>query len=156
ALLLVRFCFGVAEAGAFPGTARAFFNWLPPSAHGRANGIIFSGSRLGAAGAFPLMAWLLWKVDWRQTFFLLALPGLIWAAFWLLLFRDYPSRPVENDTDTGATRGLPVSQAIRTRPMRLAMLQYFGANFTTFLCLSWMNPYLKQRYSLSVDAAAFY
>ena len=40
--------------------------------------------------------------------------------------------------------------------MQLAMLQYFGANFTTFLCLSWMNPYLKQRYSLTAETAAFY
>ena len=57
-MLAVRFWFGVFEAGAFPASARVFYNWLPSSERGRANGIIFSGSRLGAALAFPLMAWL--------------------------------------------------------------------------------------------------
>ncbi len=59
ALLGIRFLFGVGEAGAFPGSARAIFNWLPASERGRANGILFSGSRLGGALAFPLLAWML-------------------------------------------------------------------------------------------------
>jgi ACS family glucarate transporter-like MFS transporter len=46
-LLLVRFLFGIAEAGAFPGSARTFYNWLPVKERGLANGIIFSGTRLG-------------------------------------------------------------------------------------------------------------
>src|SRR4051794_26088292 len=46
-LLLVRFVFGLAEAGAYPGTARAFYNWLPSSEHGRANGVVFAASRVG-------------------------------------------------------------------------------------------------------------
>src|SRR5918999_3936955 len=56
ALLAVRFLFGLAEAGAYPGPARAFYSWLPSSEHGRANGIVFAASRIGAALAFPLMA----------------------------------------------------------------------------------------------------
>jgi ACS family glucarate transporter-like MFS transporter len=156
-LLLVRFFFGIAEAGAYPGSARAFYNWLPPSERGRANGIIFSGARLGAAGAFPLMAWLLSVAGWRQTFVWLAIPGLVWAVMWLLFFRNHPKHPQKGrDEPQQRGVGLPLGEAIRTRPMHLAMLQYFGANFTTFLCLSWMNPYLKQRYSLSTEAAAFY
>jgi MFS family permease len=33
-LLVVRFLFGAAEAGAFPGSARVIYNWLPPGMHG--------------------------------------------------------------------------------------------------------------------------
>jgi ACS family glucarate transporter-like MFS transporter len=65
AMLTVRFLFGVAEAGAFPGAARAFINWLPTGERGRANGIIFAGARLGAALAFPVMAWLLGHWNWH-------------------------------------------------------------------------------------------
>ena len=49
-LVIIRFLFGVGEAGAFPGSARAIFNWLSPSERGRANGILFSGSRLSRLG----------------------------------------------------------------------------------------------------------
>lgn len=150
-LLLIRFLFGLAEAGAYPGTARAIYGWLPASEHGRANGIVFAAARIGAALAFPLMAWLLATRSWRETFYWLAVPGLLWAILWYSLFRDRAA-PV----DTTTTPGLPLQDALKTIPYRCALFQYFAANFTTFLCLSWMNPYLKDRYSLSAADAAFY
>lgn len=154
-LLVVRFTFGVAEAGAFPGSARAFYNWLPPWEHGRANGIIFAASRLGAAVAFPIMAWLLAFSSWRTAFFWLALPGLVWGAAWYVLFRDEPAvAPVRAATAAGPEPGF--GAIFRSRRMLLAMSQYFIVNFTTFLCLTWMLPYLKQRFALSAADAAFY
>lgn len=151
ALLVVRFLFGLAEAGAYPGTARAFYNWLPSSEHGRANGAVFAASRIGAALAFPLMAELLEHGSWRFTFYLLAIPGLLWAFLWYAFFRER-----EGTQPSASSSSMPLSQALRTFPYRLALFQYFATNFTTFLCLSWMNPYLKQRFSLSVADAAFY
>ena len=82
ALVVIRFMFGLAEAGAFPASARAFYMWLPRELHGRANGIIFSGSRLGAALSFPILAGLLDSFGWRIAFYLLSVPGLLWAAVW--------------------------------------------------------------------------
>ncbi|HYO84323.1 MAG TPA: MFS transporter, partial [Bryobacteraceae bacterium] len=155
ALLCVRFLFGLAEAGAYPGTARAFYSWLPSSEHGRANGVVFAASRVGAALAFPLMAYLLQTRSWRGTFYLLAFPGILWAIVWYVFFRDRPRAA----PGTGPARVEPamrLSDALRTVAFRLAILQYFATNFTTFLCLSWMNPYLKQRFSLSVSEAAYY
>lgn len=149
ALLAVRFLFGLAEAGAYPGTARAFYAWLPASEHGRANGLVFAASRVGAAFAFPLMAWLLAQRTWRDSFYLLAIPGLAWAVLWWSFFRDRPVAP-------SAAPSISLSAALRTTPFRFALFQYFATNFTTFLCLSWMNPYLKSRYSLSTAEAASY
>ena len=40
-LLVLRFLFGVGEAGAFPGAAQAFFRWLPAKERGIAHGINF-------------------------------------------------------------------------------------------------------------------
>ena len=154
-LLAIRFLFGVAEAGAFPGSARAFYNWLPSSEHGRAHGIIFAAARLGAAGAFPLMAWLLAEAGWRHAFYWLALPGLVWAGVWAIFFRDGPPvPPLTEGPPAGGARSL--GALLTSAPLWLAMLQYFAANFTTFLCLSWMHPYLKDRYQLSAADAAFY
>lgn len=155
ALIAVRFLFGAAEAGAFPGSARVLFTWLPASQHGRANGIIFSGSRLGAAFSFPLLAWLMDRFGWRTAFALLAIPGVIWAAVWLWWFRDEPCEPVEHEqSPTGQV--LSFGEVVRSWPMRLAMGQYFASNFTFFVCLSWMHPYLMQQYALSRDRAAWY
>lgn len=154
-LVMVRFLFGMGEAGAFPGCARAFYNWLPVGERGRANGIIFSGSRLGGAMAFPLLAWLMADWGWRMAFVWLGAVGVVWAVFWLGWFRDHPPVPVdpaEKEAEPQAT----FAQVFRSRGMGLAMVQYFAGNFTFFICLSWMHPYLKEHYNLSQSEAAGY
>ena len=155
ALLAIRFLFGVAEAGAFPGAARVVFNWLPVAERGRANGIIFSGSRLGAAFAFPVMALLLDARDWRTAFYLLAVPGLVWSLAWALLFRNYPAGTAPAPEVSRGSAG-SFARVVRSRAMLLAMIQYFAGNFTFFICLTWMLPYLRQTYGLPQAQAARY
>jgi MFS transporter, ACS family, glucarate transporter len=154
-LLAIRFIFGIAEAGAFPGSARVFFNWLPSRQHGRANGIIFSGSRLGAAFSFPLLAYLMEAFGWRMAFVLLGIPGILWAVVWLWWFRDLPREPVEREQPPAGPT-MSFGEVFRSRAMLLAMAQYFASNFTFFICLSWMHPYLMQQYQLPRDRAAWY
>lgn len=151
-LVAVRFAFGAAEAGAFPSSARAFYNWLPASLHGRANGLTFAAARLGAALAFPLLQAMLGWFNWRVSFFLLAVPGLIWAVIWFALFRDHP-RDFQPEAPPLAE---PLSQRLVSRPMIGAMAQYFASNFTFFLALTWMNPYLVDHYRVKPETAAWY
>ena len=154
-MVTIRFLFGVGEAGAFPGCARAFYNWLPVSERGRANGILFSGSRIGAAFAFPLLAWMFARWDWRTSFALLGAAGLVWAAFWLIWFRDYPAERIREAA--GERSGtIALRDVFRSRLMIPALIQYFAGNFTFFICLTWMLPYLKKQYELSDASAATY
>jgi ACS family glucarate transporter-like MFS transporter len=152
-LVVIRLFFGVAEAGAFPGSARAIANWLPAGERGRANGVLFSGSRLGAALSFPLIAWMLGRWTWRSSFFILGGVGLAWSLAWFLWFRDHPAGAV-----AVRDRAKPVAWLhVWRRPgIGLAMAQYFATNFTTFLVLSWMLPYMKKQYALSDSRAAVY
>jgi ACS family glucarate transporter-like MFS transporter len=154
-LLAVRFLFGVAEAGAFPGSARVFYNWLPASERGIANGILFSGALLGGAVAFPLYSWLLDNYSWRGAFYMLGVPGLVWGACWLIWFRDYPQEKIIHETtESGRTQRL--GTVLRSRVMLLAMAQYFAGNFTFYICISWMHPFLIEHYGLSQREAAGY
>lgn len=154
-LVTIRFVFGIAEAGAFPGSTRAICNWLPAGERGRANGVLFSGSRLGAALSFPLLAWMLARWQWRTSFLILGAAGLVWAVFWLLWFRNHPAKPVSDDQGPAAA-DVKLGRIFRSKPMLLAMTQYFASNFTFFLCLSWMAPYLKKQYHLTDSEAAGY
>jgi ACS family glucarate transporter-like MFS transporter len=156
-LVAVRFLFGVGEAGAFPGCARAFYNWLPAHERGRANGIIFSGARIGAAFSFPLLAWMLVSLGWRTAFVALGAVGVVWAAFWYAWFRDHPPVPVPREPGpAGDEGGMTLAGVFRSPVMALNMAQYFAGNFTFFICLSWMNPYLRREYNLSASEAAAY
>ena len=154
-LLVVRFLFGVAEAGAFPGSARVFYNWLPASERGIANGVLFSGALLGGALAFPFYAWLLQHYSWRGAFYILGVPGLLWAAAWLIWFRDYPNNRIVHQ-DVAADKQLSFGKILVSPRMILAMLQYFAGNFTFYICISWMHPFLLEQYDLTDAQAAGY
>ena len=53
-LLLVRFCFGAGEAGAYPNASIVIGRWIPQRSRARAWGIIWMTSQIGAAMA-PLL-----------------------------------------------------------------------------------------------------
>ena len=78
-LLVIRTLFGMAEAGAWPACARAFYSWLPPGERGFAKSVNMSGSRLGSAFALPAVAWLITALGWHAAFGVLAAAGLVWA-----------------------------------------------------------------------------
>ena len=154
-LLLVRFLFGISEAGAFPGSARVFYNWLPAGERGIANGILFSGALLGGAVAFPICAWLLDHYNWRGTFYALGVPGVIWAFCWLIWFRDYPRERIAHES-LAAGPEPSLGSVLRSGGILLAMFQYFAGNFTFYICISWMHPYLIEHYKLTQNQAARY
>ncbi|MCL4840707.1 MAG: MFS transporter [Bryobacteraceae bacterium] len=154
-MVVIRFLFGVGEAGAFPGSARAFVNWLPVGERGMANGVLFSGSRIGAALAFPMLVAMVERWGWRGSFVVLGVLGVGWAGMWLWWFRDHPEpRLVVTPPAAGQVIGL--REVFRTTAFVPAMVQYFAGNFTFFICLSWMHPYLKRQYGLTDAETAGY
>ncbi len=89
-LLAIRFLFGAGEAGAFPSMARVYSRWLPARERGRAFGLALMTAALGGAATQPLVVALLGWVQWRHTFMLLGVVGLVWAVVWFWWFRDDP------------------------------------------------------------------
>ena len=45
-LLVIRFLFGIGEAGAWPNAARVFSRWIPARERGRVQGVFFAGAHL--------------------------------------------------------------------------------------------------------------
>lgn len=160
-LLAFRFLFGAGEAGAYPACARTFYSWLPVRERGLAQGINFSGSRLGAAFALPGVAWLVTAAGWRPAFLVLGGLGLAWAAAWFIWFRDLPEEHggvspaerrviLEGRAAPSAASDVPprAGDLLRAPNMWLAMGQYFASNFTFFFCLTWLFPHLQRTYGL--------
>lgn len=169
-LFFTRLFFGIGEAGAFPGISRAVFSWIPLKERGFVTGINFSGSRLGAAFALPVVALMIQSFGWRISFLILAAAGFIWALIWYLWFRDEPvghpgisGREViyinENVQKAGIQEkgeGISFVTIIRSKNMWLTMLQYFCSNFTFFFCLTWMFPHIREQYNLDAVNAGLW
>ncbi len=168
ALMFVRFLFGVGEAGAFPSMARAVFNWIPVKERGLVHGINFSGGRIGAAIALPIVAWLIDFTSWRMSFVILGVIGVLWALIWYWWYRDLPEDHAsvsENEleiikahTQAKNSDKQPISfkKLFKSKAMWLMMGQYFSSNFTFFFCLTWLFPHLKAKYGLDMVEAGFY
>lgn len=168
-LLIVRLLFGAGEAGAFPGMARAVYSWIPLSERGIVTGINFSGSRLGAAFALPMVAWMIDALGWRNSFFILGIIGFLWALLWYILFRNDPLKHprVSAEEKEHIVKGrqeakqevktiLDLGLMFRSKNMWMAMIQYFCSNFTFFFALTWLFPHLKSEYNLEAIEAGFY
>src|SRR4029453_5442066 len=67
-LLIIRFLFGVGEAGAWPNAARTFSRWFPSREGGTAQGFFFTGAHFGAAVTPLIVTALLNHVPWRGVF----------------------------------------------------------------------------------------
>ncbi|MFH1717067.1 MAG: MFS transporter [Planctomycetota bacterium] len=166
-MLILRFLFGMGEAGAFPGATQAFFRWLPVKERGLAHGINFSGSRLGAAFSLFLMPWLIMQIGWRWTFAVNGLIGILWATVWLLWFRDNPKDNrrmnkaeldyIEQGRVSDFTSAVKASfaEVFTSLNMSLAMLQYFASNVTFFISLTWLPSYLKNQWPNDPRAVYF-
>src|SRR5581483_8020954 len=91
-LVVLRFLFGIGEAGAFPNLTRALHNWFPVTERGMAQGFLWMCGRL-MGGLTPLIwaAVVVWGgLSWRFAFVLFGCVGLIWCAAFTLWFRNRP------------------------------------------------------------------
>lgn len=91
-LVVLRFLFGMFQAGTFPLLSRMMTDWMPMRERASAQGFIWMASRLGGLAAPLLFVWLfdLFSQSWREPLWILAALGLVWcAAFWPW-FRDRP------------------------------------------------------------------
>jgi MFS transporter, ACS family, glucarate transporter len=92
-LLVLRFLFGMFQAGGFPTIGRVIADWMPVTERGKAQGSIWMFSRWGGALIPFLLVWLfrVWG-SWPIPFLLIASLGLLWCgAFWPW-FRDRPDQ----------------------------------------------------------------
>lgn len=168
-LLVIRFLFGMGEAGAYPSINRVVFSWIPIKERGMVTGINFSAGRVGAAFALPLVAWLITTIGWQWSFISLGLVGVVWAVIWYNWFRDEPTSistlseeeknyilkyrqsPAEQSSER-----ISVGWLFQNNTIWLLMGQYFSSNFTFFFCLTWLFPHLKSRFQLESVETAFY
>lgn len=89
-LLLVRFLFGMGEAGAYPNTSIVLAKYFPVLERGRAQATIWGASRLGAALTPFIVLPIQQKFSWNMSFYLLGCIGIIWTLFWIFWHKEDP------------------------------------------------------------------
>lgn len=101
AMFMVRFLFGMGEAGAYPNIARSFHNWFPFQERGFAQGTVWMAGRFaGGMSSFAVLALMIETVTpdgqpavlWRHCFWIFGGLGVIWCIVFWWWFRDRPEQ----------------------------------------------------------------
>jgi MFS family permease len=158
-LLITRFLFGAGEAGAFPNISRSFSRWFPVVERGRANGVLFLGSRLGGALAPGIALLFIRWWGWRTSFVIFGSIGILWALAWFYWYRDEPSEHpavgpeelawIRQDESaapvTPQTRaGVPWKQLLINSNVCAICGMYFTFGYGLYFYFTWLPTYLTK------------
>ena len=160
-LLTIRFLFGAGEAGAFPNMARALSRWFPTRERGRANSMMFFGSRVGGMLSAPVALLLIGRIGWRASFVAFGLLGLAWAAAWHAWFRDRPADHPDvsaeelafiqhdhvagvRDVLAGGRHATPWLTLAMSRNLWAICAMYFAYAYGLYFYFTWLPTYLTR------------
>ena len=146
-LLLIRFMFGIGEAGSSPCSTGVISRWFEKGEVGKAQGFVWAASRMGGALTPFVVIPVMMTVGWRAAFYLLGALGIVWAVVWWLYYRD--PRDTSNPSVPSATRNpsahssLPWSSILRNRQFWLICGMYFFYAFGSWFFFSWFPTFME-------------
>ncbi len=167
-MMVIRFLFGVGEAGAFPIATRSLSRWMLPGERGFAQGITHAGSRLGAAMTPPLVVWIITRYNWRAAFVTFGIMGVLWAIAWFFYYRDTPddhasTNAAERDLIRSSTKGarlvgaaVPWRKILSNSGLWYLAAMYFCYNYCLSTYLDWFPTYLHQYRGYDLKRMGFY
>lgn len=175
-LLVARILFGAAEGPVSSVTNKMINNWFPATERAKAKGITDTGMSLGAAISGPIVGLLAFRFNWRVSFVVLMVLGLIWVIFWRRMVTDLPrqhpkvsaaelaviesGREVDVAGGTVAvaqeeTQKVPLSFYLRQPIIWVTAVAFFATNYATYFFLTWFPNYLVTARDLAVSEMSF-
>ncbi|MFO1247921.1 MAG: MFS transporter [Alphaproteobacteria bacterium] len=166
-MTVIRFLFGIGEAGAWPSVARVYSRWIPLAQRGRVQGIFFAGAHL-SGGLTPLVVIALagW-LQWRFIFIAFGIVGALWAICWYAWFRDeprdHPAVSAEERDHIEATRGITKAaeaggswlKVFQTPTVAPLCIQAFANSYGFYFFITWLPTYLLQAHGMKGMGWAF-
>jgi MFS family permease len=161
-LVLIRFLFGVGEAGAYPNMTRALHNWFPYKDRAVAQGTMWMSGRL-MGGLTPLVWWLVvhkLEVGWRGSFYLFGVLGVLWCVAFALWFRNRPDEhPAVNEAEWALIRGarhdieaghahVPWGRLLASGNLWMLCLMYFCASYGWYFNITLLPTYLETQHEV--------
>ena len=168
-LAVIRFVFGLAEAGAFPTATRGMQLWFPSSERGIVHGVTHSFSRFAIAIVPFIAVTIMVAFGWRWIFYFFGAAGLLWSFAFYWLYRDLPEdNPYVNPAELAYIRGRcadgtikpPIDLHKRQKApwktiFRSANMWYIAAGYCcfyygTYFYVTWFPTYLTEYRHLSL------
>lgn len=170
---IFRAILGVAEAGNWPGAAKANAEWFPSKERAFAQGIFNSGAAIGGIISIPLIAFLSVYFGWKAIFILIGLAGLLWLIPWLYIVKAPPEhhawisleeRDYITSNRTGDSGSVPSAHEYDpTTAQLLGHKQSWGVIIASaaidpiwWLFVFWIPIYLSEVFGMDVKQIGIY
>jgi ACS family hexuronate transporter-like MFS transporter len=154
-----RFLLGLGEPGNWPAAAKAVSEWFSARQRAFGVGMFNAGSSIGSAMAPPAVWWLTSHFGWRSAFIGVGGVGLLWLAFWLLLynpphinrflrreeyltFRDDVLPP--DQTQAAPAEKVDWSRVVRTRACIAVSIARALTDPVMYFVIFWLPRYLEK------------
>jgi MFS family permease len=156
-LLIVRFLFGVGEAGAYPNTSIILSKWFPVLERGRAQATIWGASRIGAALTPFIVLPIQQKFSWHVSFYTLGFVGIVWVLFFIFWQKEDPTQSKDISKQELdyilANRDLPLQvenektsfwSGFKNKNLAFLLLMYVCYAVGAYFFQSWFHTYLQK------------
>jgi MFS transporter, ACS family, glucarate transporter len=168
-MAVIRFLFGVGEAGAFPIATRSLSRWILPEERGFAQGVTHAGSRLGAAVTPALVVMIIAAFGWRSAFLVFGILGLAWAAVWFWYYRDTPEEHKSVNAAelelihkaiggprTRTSKAVPWKKILSNQGLWNLSMMYFCYGYCLAVYVDWFPTYLRDHRGFNLREMGFY
>jgi sugar phosphate permease len=154
-LWVLRFLFGMFQAGGFPSLARMTADWMPVPERGTAQGLIWMSSRLGGALIPLLLGVLISLGGWKSALWIVTELGLLWCIWFWPWFRNRPEEmpkvnSAERDLIRSGRAGKPPAHAhlawstmFRSPSVWGLCLMYGSGGFAASFFVTMLPDYLQ-------------
>lgn len=169
-LIVAQLIMGISQAGIFPAACNSVGHWFPLSQRSLACGMLGAGMQVGAIAASGLTGMLLVRMEWRWVFIIFSLPGIIWAIWFAISFRDHPEQDPRvnlrelkhihnknvDDDDEEPDHARPTGQGI---PSTMAIVLLCGQQICRasgyMFFASWFPTFLQATRGVSIETSGW-
>jgi len=153
-LLLIRFAFGVGEAGAYPCMTGAIGRWFPKLENAKAQGFIWAASRVGGALTPFIVIPVIMHFGWRMAFYILGSVGFLWVIVWYFWYKDDPVTmkgiqqselaEIKDNHVAKEKVKIPWKQILRNKQFWLILSMYWFYAWASWFFFSWFPTFMEQ------------
>ena len=138
-LLVIRFMFGIGEAGSSPCSTGVISRWFEKHEVGKAQGYVWAASRMGGALTPFVVIPVMTLLGWREAFYILGALGIVWAAVWYFYYRD---RQPETAKET-VRQPIPWRTILHHKQFWIICGMYFFYAFGSWFFFSWFPTFME-------------